>query len=257
MKPLLLAALVTLTPAFVFAQSDDEAGDVSEVDKDRVGPLRERVPPVSGNLFLKKGRFELSPSATLSLDDAFFTKYVLGATLGFFPMESLGIRGRFGYAIPVVSRSAQICTTEATGTGTVRGCRPPDFKQLDGRAPGQLKLIAGVDVEYAPIYGKVGILAERFLHFDLFAVGGASMVNYSGPELNDATAATSQPYTTFGGNIGVGTRIVVNRFIAVRAELRDLIYVETVAATPSTSLRNQLLFELGVSIFLPTNFIAE
>lgn len=251
---LCLSAL--LLPAVAFAaDGDDEAGDVSEVDKDRVGPLRERIRPVSGHLFLKKGRFEVSPSASASINDAFFTKYLVGGTIGFFPSETWGIHARFGYAFPLVSGAAQICTTESTGQGTTRGCSPPKFDQLDGRAPGQIHLIGGLDVEYAPIYGKVGLVAEKFLHFDLYGLVGASAVGYQGPSQTGASA--SQPYMTVGGNVGVGTRIIFNRFVALRGELRDLIYAEQVQPLPATSIRNQLLFELGFSFFLPTNFIPE
>lgn len=250
---LALCLAVLALPKISFAQSEDDAGDVSEVDKDRVGPLRERVRPVSGHLFLKKGRFEVSPSATASFNDAFFTKYMVGATIGFFPTEQFGIHARFGYAFPMVAGSAQICTTESTGSGTTRGCRPPEFSQLDGRAPGQIHLIGGLDAEYSPIYGKVGLVAEKFLHFDLYGLLGASAVGYNGP-----TGGTgSKPYMTVGGNVGVGSRIIFNKFMAVRAELRDLVYVEQVQPIPATSLRNQLLFELGFSFFLPTNFIPE
>lgn len=250
--PLALALLAL--PAAAFAQTDEEAGDVSEVDKDRQGPLRERVRPVSGHLFQKKGRFELSPSASLSLNDAFFTKYIFGATVGFFPTEALGIHLRVGYGLPVVAGSAQICTTETTGSGTTRGCNPPTFDQLDGRAPGQLRLLGGLDVQYAPLYGKVGLVAERFLHFDLYGLAGVSAVGYNGP-----TGATtgSKSYMTVGGNVGVGARIVATKWMTIRTELRDLIYLESVQPLPATSLRNQLLFELGFSFFLPTNFIPE
>src|SRR5262249_57098968 len=82
----------------VFAKSwEDEGGDVAEGDKDRVGPLRERIPPVSGHLFRKKGRFELSPSASLSIKDAFFTKYMLGLALTYHAWETFGFCAHFTY----------------------------------------------------------------------------------------------------------------------------------------------------------------
>ena len=86
----------------------------------RIGsdPLRERVQPVSGHLFLKKGRFEFSPSATLSVKDAFFTKYILGGTLTYHPMETLGVSLRAGYSLTTVSGAAQIC--DFTGGGATR-----------------------------------------------------------------------------------------------------------------------------------------
>jgi outer membrane beta-barrel protein len=224
--------------------SEQEAGDVSEVDKDRLGPLRERVQPVSGHLFLKKGRFEFSPSATLSLTDAFFSKYIFGGTLTYHPMETLGISLRAGYSVPTVSGTAQICTFENTGGGTTRGCRLPTVDELRARAaPGDIRLIGGLDVQWAPIYGKISLLAEQFLHFDLYGVGGVTAVQYRGPD--------QSTLMTPGGNVGVGMRFFVNRWMTVRTEFRDLIYVEK-AVIPSETLRNQLLFELGVSFFFPT-----
>jgi outer membrane beta-barrel protein len=249
MKPLfrLLLALCLVAPVLGHAQSEEqEAGDVSEVDKDRLGPLRERVRPVSGHLFLKKGRFEFSPSATLSLRDAFFSKYIFGGTLTYHPLETLGVSLRLGYALTSVAGAAQICTFEGEGAGATRGCGSPTLAQLDGQAPGQLKLLGGVDAQWAPIYGKLSLMAEKFVSFDLYGVAGASVVQYRGPDLSTALGARN--YLTGGANLGVGARFFFNRWVTLRTEVRDLIYVEK-SRTSDSYLRNQLLFELGVSFF--------
>ncbi|WNG35287.1 outer membrane beta-barrel domain-containing protein [Archangium minus] len=234
------AAPAPAKPSASSSSSEQEAGDVSEVDKDRLGPLRERVRPVSGHLFLKKGRFELSPSATLSVKDAFFTKYILGGALTYHPTETFGVSLRAGYSIPTVAGAAQICTFSG-GDGT-RGCRAPTYNDLDGAAPGQITLLGGVDLQWAPIYGKVSLLSEQFVHFDLYGIGGATAVQYRGPGATELTV---------GGNVGVGMRFFLNRWMTLRTEFRDLIYVEK-AINPTTTLRNQLLFELGVSFFFPS-----
>jgi outer membrane beta-barrel protein len=249
LTPILLSLLLVASPAF--AQSaEQEAGDTSEVDKADRGPLRERISPVSGQLFLKKGRFEFSPSATVSLKDAFFVKYVFGGTLTYHLTESLAISGRGGYSIPAVSGAAQICTSAATGTSNP-GCHPPSWTDLDGKAPGQIRLIAGLDVEWAPIYGKIALLAERFLHFDMYGVAGASFVQYQA--ITEAGVPGLKP--TVGGNVGVGMRFVLNRWLTVRTELRDLIYLEDFRPLRTDPyVRNQLLFELGLSLFFPTTF---
>lgn len=238
-------------PSASTGSSESEAGDVSEVDKDDLGPLRERIRPVSGHLFLKRGRFEISPSATVSLRDAFFRKYIFGATFTYFPTETLGFGLRAGYSIPTVSGAAQICTFTDSGSGGAvsRGCSAPSFEQLDGAAPGQLTLLGGVDVQWAPIYGKISLLAESFAHFDMYGILGASMVQYKGPP--DSAAVQSTSRMTAGGNVGVGFRFFLNRYMTLRTEVRDLIYVEK-AILPATTLRNQLMFELGLSFFLPT-----
>ncbi|OJH39776.1 outer membrane beta-barrel domain-containing protein [Cystobacter ferrugineus] len=225
----------------VSGSSEQEAGDVSEVDKDRLGPLRERVVPVSGHLFLKKGRLELSPSATFSIKDAFYSKYIFGGVLTYHFTETLGISLRGGYSLPTVAAAAQICTFDSTGGNTTRGCRRPTFQDLEDKAPGKILLTGGLDVQWAPIYGKMSLLSEQFLHFDLYGIAGASAIQYRAPGSTEITA---------GGNVGVGMRFVVNRWMTVRTEFRDLIYVEK-AVNPATTLRNQLLFELGVSFFFP------
>ncbi|MBZ4396952.1 outer membrane beta-barrel domain-containing protein [Myxococcus faecalis] len=256
MKPVFrwLLALCLTAPVLAHAQAseEEEAGDVSEVDKDRLGPLRERVRPVSGHVFLKKGRFEFSPSATVSLRDAFFTKYIFGGTLTYHPMETLGVSLRLGYALTSVAGAAQICTFSDGTDGSTRGCSSPTMKDLDGQAPGQLKLMGGVDLQWAPIYGKLSLLAEKFVHFDLYGVVGASVVQYRGPDLDDTTGLLAKDYLTPGGNVGVGLRFFFNRWVSLRTEVRDLIYVEK-SRTSDSYLRNQLMFELGVSFFFPSS----
>jgi outer membrane beta-barrel protein len=259
MRALIATLCLTLAPIAAYAETEDDAGDVSEVDKDRVGPLRERVRPVSGHLFLKRGRLEISPSITSSFNDPFFWKFLVGATVAYYPMEWLGVNLRLGMDAPsmvqgeaVISPAAEICTTEATGTGTTRGCRAPTYADLNGRAPGQLTFLGGVDLQYAPVYGKVGFVAEKFLQFDLYGLGGLSAVAYKGP--SGTTGST--PMVTGGVNLGLGAHVVVAKWFAVRTELRDLLYFEDVE-DGTKSFRNQLMFELGLSLFFPTTFTGE
>jgi outer membrane beta-barrel protein len=222
--------------ALAQSSAESEAGDVSEVDKDALGPLRERVRPVSGHVFLKKGRFEVSPGVTFSVKDAFFTKYILGASLTFHPGETFGIGVRAGYGLNTISGAAQICEPN-------QGCRSPSQAEVDRQAPGQIQLLGGLDLQWAPIYGKISIISEAFLHFDLYGIIGPEVIQY---------VSRTGPTFTFGGNVGIGTRIFITRWMTLRFELRDLIYQEQTGF--ADSLRNQILFDLGFSFFFPTTF---
>jgi outer membrane beta-barrel protein len=255
----IVALLLMTTPAIAFAQDQDvranadpnaDAADAPERTMD-AGPLRDRVVPVSGNLFSKKGRFELSPSASVTIRDAFFTKYIFGGTLTYHITETWAVSLRGGYSVPIVSGAAQICTTETTSAGAVPGCRNPRFSELNGKAPGQITMLSGADVLWEPIYGKLALWSELFVHFDLYVVGGPALIEYQGPTSNGA--AGSQTYFTAGGNIGLGTRVFLNKWLALRGELRDVLYVEKVSAGSGNSFRNQILFELGLSFFFPTS----
>src|SRR5437763_411242 len=149
MRSLFVAALL-LAPVVFAASTEEEAGDVSEVDKDALGPLRERVPPVSGFLFLKKQRLEFSPGLTISAKDAFYTKYVPGVSLAYYFTEHVALGVRVGYAFNLISGAAEICIPPG---GTQKaGCSPPKDEDLTTRVPGKLGLVGGVDLQWAPIY---------------------------------------------------------------------------------------------------------
>ncbi|HEV3028021.1 MAG TPA: outer membrane beta-barrel domain-containing protein [Planctomycetota bacterium] len=249
-----VASLLAFAPLARAASQEEEAGDVSEVDKDALGPLRERIPPVSGNLFLKKHRFELSPSIATSLKDAFYTKYVFGLSAAYHVTETIAINGRFGYSVPTVSGAAQICVPAGV-PGVPPGCSQPSMDTLLGVAPGAITLLGGADLEWAPLYGKIALVSETFAHFDIYGILGATAVQYTGPRAQGASTGGS-PTFTGGANVGLGMRFFLNRWLAIRAELRDVIYSESVnVPTPNqSSLRNQLFFELGFSMFFPTAF---
>ncbi|MBL8956438.1 MAG: outer membrane beta-barrel domain-containing protein [Myxococcaceae bacterium] len=243
--------LVVLFALPAFAQkSEEEAGDVSEVDKDRSGPLKDRVTPVSGHLFLMKGRFEISPGVGFSFRDSFYQKIAPNLLLSFHLTETLGVQLRAGYAISFVSTAAQICTVEGLG----RSCRGPTLNELDtGSTDGTSTLpygrggfMADLNLEWAPLYGKLGTLAVLpfldMVNFNMYVALGPAIV-LLGPK--------SIP---IGGNVGAGIRFFINRFVTLRLELRDVIYYEQIN---TGSVRNQLFGELGISFFLPTDFTRE
>jgi outer membrane beta-barrel protein len=260
----LLGALLITAPAWAQKGSEDEAGDVSEVDKDAAGPLRERIRPVSGHLFLMGGRFEVSPTLGISFRDAFWTKLLFGVALTYSFTDTMAVSLHGGYTLSLISGSAQICTPPVPAMNGMPAqpgaCRSPTAEELTraegqpaNKAYGLTTLLASVDFQWAPIYGKLSLFAEKTLSFNMYVLGGPTFVLY-GP--------TATP--TVGGNLGLGFRFILNRWMTVRAELRDLLYYEAgylpptaPPGTPGGSFRNQLMFELGFSMFFPTVFKEE
>ena len=223
-----------------------EAGDTASADRD-IGPLKDRIPPVTGHTFLMAKRFEFAPTVSFSFRDAFWSKYVLGATATYHFTETLGLGLRAGYAIKTVSGGAQICVPG-------QACRSPTKEELDGKGPGQINLVTALDFEWAPLYGKISFLAEGFAHFP--SSGGPDLVQY---RRRSTPLPGSAGAWSVGGEVGLGMRFIFNRWMALRFELRDGIYREkTVGATESSGaqyqLRNQLFFDIGLSFFFPGNF---
>lgn len=202
-----------------------------------------KVKPVSGQLYRKAGKLELTiPAGVVSVNDAFFSKYMVGAKLTYHLSESwsLGVNGVLG-------------TSSATGSTSIcnqQGCTPATSAQLY-QVPGDIKWIAGGEVGFSPLYGKLNLFGEKALHFDLSLLVGADLVSYRGV-LNLAQAnAGNTPGTvsTPGGHVGLGARLFFARFMALRLELRDVFY--KVSALDTGNLQTQLLAEAGLSFFIP------
>lgn len=248
---LLLLALFAV-PSFAQKSAEDEAGDVSEVDKDASGPLKDRIRPVSGHLFLMDGRFEVSPGIGISLRDAFWQKVGFGAAFTYHFTESIGLSARATYNLSLISGSAQICVPGGS-------CAAPSFAELttlDGGptanvAYGYMSLLTSVDLQWAPLYGKIALFSEKILNFNMYGLIGPTFLMYG-------------PNNTFtvGGNIGVGFRFFFNEWLTLRLELRDVLYNEVGARKDESgnfqnSFRNQLMTEIGFSMFFPTIFREE
>lgn len=208
-----------------------------------------KIPPVSGQLFRKAGRFELTPTGNLSLNDAFFSKYFGGVKLGYHFTESLSL-----------SAHAAAGTTSKTGSAVVcpqnSGCRPATDEMMF-QVPGRIRGIAGLEAAWSPVYGKLNVFAERVAHFDLSILLGGDVIAHdevlSSPDARDLAAAGDEPSmtTTFGGHVGIGARLFLAEWIALRLEVKDYVYVLEVPNNGGKDLQNQIFTELGVSFFLP------
>ncbi len=210
------------------ATRESEAVKVKELPT-----LEQRIRPVSGRVFGKAGRFELGLGAELSFADAFYSKYFgsITATYHFSEMFAAGLRLSGG--LSVISGAAVTCGGD--------GCQAPTDDQLK-TAPGKMPFLAALTVQVAPVYGKINLLAEKVLHFDVYLGLGGGVVSTS---VGGASAMAP------GGTISVGTRLIFNKFVALRLEVGDYLYL---AGTPDARLQQQFMADLGVSFFLPTEF---
>ncbi len=224
-----LAALLALTPRLVHA---------SEADV-----FENKVKPVSGQLYTKAGKIELTPTLQLSLNDAFFSKYMGGLKLGYHFNE---------YFYAGVTATGTFATS-ATGSTSVcpagAGCRSAYAWELY-KVPGHIDWIAGAELAFSPVYGKLNVFAEKALHFDLSVLAGADLVSFRDVDAS-ATSASAAPgsATSIGGHVGVGARVFFARFMAVRLELKDVLY--SVPHLATGQLQTQLMADIGLSFFVP------
>jgi outer membrane beta-barrel protein len=202
-----------------------------------------RIPPVSGRLYSKAGKLELTPVANVSVNDAFFSKYLFGAKVGWHLSESLALSGSFTTGVASATGSTTVCTAN-------EGCRPAAPAQLY-QVPGFIRSIGAAEVAFSPVYGKLNVFAQRVVHFDLSLLAGADWIRHrevlSAVEANAGRAPGTR--SAIGGHLGVGARAFFLRFMALRLEVKDVVY--SVPVRGESKLQHQLLTELGVSFFLP------
>jgi outer membrane beta-barrel protein len=214
------------------------AGRGSEADA-----FENKVPPISGQLYMKAGRFELTPTLNLSVNDPFFAKYFGGLKLDYHLTESwsVGVTGAAGASSP--TGSASICQAN-------QGCAKPTDAQLY-QVPGRIRSMAGAEVAWSPVYGKLNVLSEVPVHFDLSIMAGPDWISFD--EVLSAVDAGSNKtpgkVSAIGGHLGLGMRLFLSRLMALRLEVKDYVYKADIGNLGKSQLQSQLFVEMGLSFF--------
>jgi outer membrane beta-barrel protein len=213
-----------------------------------------KIQPVSGQLYTKRHRLELTPTGNLSLNDAFYAKYFGGLKVGFHFTEQWSLSANFAMGTASQTGSAVVCPS---GEGCVEAGDGQMFQ-----VPGRITMIAGGEVAWSPVYGKLSLLAERVAHFDLSLLAGVDWIAHEeilGRDAAEALALTGKRPPgdgTIGGHVGLGVRIFFTPWMAARLELKDYVYQVEVPnwvedESPRKDIQNQLFAEVGLSFFLP------
>ena len=210
-----------------------------------------KIQPISGQLYLKAGRLELTPLVLLSVNDAFFNKYFGGLRATYHLGETWSVGGSFSGGTTTRTGSATVCPAG-------QGCHPASAAELY-QVPGKLLWVAALEGSWSPIYGKLNVLAERVAHFDMSLVLGVDLVGHEQVLSSDEAirlGLTPASKVALGGHVGLGARFFLSDAVALRLEFRDLLYQVTVpnragSGQGAADLQNQLFTELGVSVFFP------
>jgi outer membrane beta-barrel protein len=227
------AALAILVPRTAFGSAADA--------------FENKVKPVSGQLYTKAGKIELTPAFQMSMNDAFFSKYMVGARLAYHFSEylSLGVNGMYAF-----SNNPTGSTLVCSGSTGCRDAEPHELYQV----PGHLKFVVGAELGISPLYGKLNIFAEKALHFDLSLFVGGDLVSYrsilSSADASTAENAGTTPSdeTSLGGHLGLGGRIFFGHAMALDLQVRELGYW---TKGLQTNFQTQLIAQAGVAFFFP------
>jgi outer membrane beta-barrel protein len=198
-----------------------------EADRHALPGTPAALPAVSAQLFQMKGRVELWPMVSVSLGDAFFRMLAAGARAEVHLDErwSVGGHGLVGttFASAPLSLCAEAC--DAPGQGSLR------------TAPGNIDVLLGAEVSWAPLYGKLSLAGEGTVHFDLYLSAGPELLRQRIAQ--DATSPLDSSWQP-GGRVSLGQRFFLSERLAVRMAASELVY--------GARVRGRMEFERQLSL---------
>lgn len=190
--------------------------------------LQDRIKAVSRKTFLKTGRFELTPSAMMTVNDPFYRTIALGGRVAWHVNEAFALEVGGAYVPPFF----------------IQELEPVDLVREELtliNADNDVVGLADVGVTFSPLYGKVALLGDSIIHFDGFISSGVGVTFDDGADLFHPTM-----------NIGVGGRIFLNRWLVIRADVRDYVYPQDKGFV--STLQNLLFVGVGLGIYFPLDF---
>lgn len=231
---------------------------------------REEKNVIQNKFFLKSNRFEIAPSLGVVPNNSFVRNYYGGALLAYHFSETLAAEGAFLYA-PNSGLTGVKGLTKTLVQIAYDSNPDTTFKQpLD-----RLQLGAIFAARWSPVYGKINLIGEGVLNFDLYGTAGIGLLlvtkdyasvadDYKSGNSEDPVALESSPitegYPAF--NLGIGMDFFITQSIALKIDARTALYVAdepdygnvNASGEPidlNKRLYNTFLTTAGVSIYVP------
>lgn len=208
-----------------------KTGDQPAVERDVTQD--DRVKSVQRKLYIKRGRFELSPSVLLNVNDPYYARIGAQLRAAFYPADTLAIAVRGALLQTLPSDDVR----QATRTLQSRIFFSVPYWSVMG------------DVEWSPLYGKVSFF-NSILHLDGYLIAGGGVVFTERTGTTDPATMEARPISP-AFDLGVGLRFVAKDFIAVNLGLVNTTYVDTPRGTTKGVTQNLMMLNAGVSLFFP------
>ena len=191
------------------------------------------LPPVTAQLFHLGGLNEIQPMFSFSIGDPFWRTVGVGVRIAHHFDERWSISAHTLGGLSLLSAPVEVCGDTI--------CSAPSSDRLRS-TPGNLQLLAGAELGWAPVYGKLSLMGERTLHFDAYIAAGPEVVR----ELIAPDAASPQSGRwAAGGRVSIGERLFITDKFMVRVAASELVYPSKVRGL--TEIERKLSFEGGVA----------
>jgi outer membrane beta-barrel protein len=225
----------------VKATADDKLSDTRVSWQDIVVVVRKP--------FLKVGRLELLPMWAVTMNDNLIQHYTFGGSVSYHLTDvlSVGVEGQ--YFVKNLREPFDLVARQARRLPTVN----------------KYNYGGSLNFNYVPIYGKFAVLDENLIHWEAYFTAG---VGATQSEVLPRDPAL-QPFTNLliTPNVGLAMRFFLAKWLTVHVGVRDYIFIDKFEATnrmetngddakanADSALVNNVMFQAGVSLWLPTSF---
>jgi outer membrane beta-barrel protein len=200
--------------------------------------------------FLKARRTELYPYVGTTMNDNMVRHYTVGGELAYYLTDVLAIGVEGNYYVRGFREPFDLVARQARRLPTVN----------------QYNWSGALNFHYVPVYGKFAILDHRLVTWEVaFTAGigaGQSEVVPRDTKFPGFTNILIMP------NVGANMRFFVAKWLTVNAGIRDYVFydkfeptdrekyptAEMAKSNSDGSLINNVMFQIGVSFWLPTSF---
>ncbi len=259
---LCILAAISL-PGIALAENPAE-NPAEEALEDFRAPKRPKK-AVENRFFLKQERFEIAPTIGYVPNNPFAARYVGGTFLGYHFNEVLSAQAQISYSPDLGEDDLKDLTStlvqQAYFASEIAFQQPLD----------KIGLSAAFGVGWAPIYGKINLVGEKVLNFDLYGFLGVAMLakkNFVAtydpdgaaldpPDVVNLSDASQANEVLVAPVIGIGQNYFLNQMMAVKLDARTSFYVDQKPQynpeIPVTERRlyNTLTLSVGLAVFVP------
>jgi outer membrane beta-barrel protein len=254
----------------------------TEAAQERKSPLL-NAPAIRKRLELRNNRVEFGVGAGVTIGQDFYNALLIMPRLSYHMTDWLALGVFGGLNVTKNWKSTFNSDLQQALDPGVAG----DVKSTDPKTPtapiadatmNRINNLAGAQIEFLPLAGKLALFGNAFMYFDFYIFGGAAIVNLVGSGSLPAACASGnlsaadalfyscsakvEEGMKIAGNAGLGAHAFLNNYLALALEIRDLVYKNNSAGrdvngdkkTNSSDLKltNNFLFSINLQVFLPS-----
>lgn len=225
-RPLaLVLAVVSLAGPAAFAQNQPSATNQA---------LIEHV-VVRNRIYNMKSRFELTPTVGLTVVTKLTDTYNFNLGVAYNVSDTLGFELRGGYAYSKHTGLADQVSEHLLQRDPKKEVKVTD----DMTGLWEMKANGVVGVRWAPLYGKISLMAELPVHFQAYLWGGAGVGTFDRQSIvycqsvesrTDGTCAnwlTEKNKIKWLGSVAAGMRFFTHQGGGIVVQLRDYVYPDS------------------------------